>query len=224
MSARENQGPDRRRTLAVAEDAQRITHLAQELQRNAVELEGQSQRLRGTIEALEAANEELEATRPLRVHAGAAIVGRATAKSDNDLACAAVSGGQNHFANAKGGRANRISFACGQSPHAGGFAHLHHRKFFSVDPSIFCADLAVERIVRVAIDPATTTRFANHFRGAFAAVRHWHDFDVRIRQHIEKTFRNVLPDLSRVQRAFEFVRSDENSHGYNFTRCVRSSP
>ena len=60
MRAREDERPDRRRTLAVAEDAQRITHLAQELQRNAVELEGQSQRLRGTIEALEAANEELD--------------------------------------------------------------------------------------------------------------------------------------------------------------------
>ena len=60
MTAPENQAPDRRRTLAVAEDAQRITHLAQELQRNAVELEGQSHKLRGTIAALEAANEELD--------------------------------------------------------------------------------------------------------------------------------------------------------------------
>jgi len=55
-----NEGTDRRRTLAVAEDAQRITHLAKELQRNAVELEGQSRKLRGTIAALEAANEELD--------------------------------------------------------------------------------------------------------------------------------------------------------------------
>jgi signal transduction histidine kinase len=44
----------------VAEDAQRIMHLAKDLQRNAVELEGQSQKLRGTLEALETANEELE--------------------------------------------------------------------------------------------------------------------------------------------------------------------
>ena len=51
---------DRRRTLAVAEDAQRIASLARELQRNALELEGQSHKLRGTLEALEAANEELE--------------------------------------------------------------------------------------------------------------------------------------------------------------------
>ena len=60
MTAPENPPADRRRTLAVAEDAQRITHLAQELQLNAVELEGQSQKLRGTIAALEAANEELD--------------------------------------------------------------------------------------------------------------------------------------------------------------------
>jgi signal transduction histidine kinase len=53
-------GADRRRTLAVAEDAERITHLATELQRNAVELEGQSRKLRGTIAALESANEGLD--------------------------------------------------------------------------------------------------------------------------------------------------------------------
>ena len=51
---------DRRRTLAVAEDAQRIALLAKELQRNALELEGQSHRLTGTLEALESVNEELD--------------------------------------------------------------------------------------------------------------------------------------------------------------------
>jgi signal transduction histidine kinase len=55
-------GPDRRRSLAVAEDVQRITELAQELQRNAVELEGQSRKLRDTLEALSAANEALDRT------------------------------------------------------------------------------------------------------------------------------------------------------------------
>jgi signal transduction histidine kinase len=54
-----SQNIDRSRTLAVAEDAERITWLAQELQRNAAELEGQSHRLRGTIRALESANTEL---------------------------------------------------------------------------------------------------------------------------------------------------------------------
>jgi len=60
MTTPQNASSDRRRTLAVAEDAQRIAHLAQELQRNALELEGQSHKLRGTLEALESANEELD--------------------------------------------------------------------------------------------------------------------------------------------------------------------
>ena len=60
MTILQNSASDRRRTLAVAEDAQRIAHLAQELQRNALELEGQSHKLRGTLEALESANEELD--------------------------------------------------------------------------------------------------------------------------------------------------------------------
>lgn len=51
---------DQRRTLAVAEDAQRIARLAQELQRNALELEGQSHKLRGTLDALDSVNEELD--------------------------------------------------------------------------------------------------------------------------------------------------------------------
>lgn len=79
MNAPDNQAPDRRRTLAVAEDAQRITHLAQELQRNAVELEGQSQKLRGTIEALEAANEELD-RRTREIAAAQATADAATAR------------------------------------------------------------------------------------------------------------------------------------------------
>lgn len=52
--------PDRRHTQAVTEDADRITSLAHELQRNALELENQSRKLRGTIEALEAAKDEVE--------------------------------------------------------------------------------------------------------------------------------------------------------------------
>jgi signal transduction histidine kinase len=47
-----------RRTLAVAEDAQRIAQLAQGLQQMALELEGQSQNLRRTLEALEEANQK----------------------------------------------------------------------------------------------------------------------------------------------------------------------
>jgi len=60
MTTVEIAGVDRRRTLAVAEDAQRIARLAHELQRTALELEGQSHKLRGTLDALEAANGELD--------------------------------------------------------------------------------------------------------------------------------------------------------------------
>lgn len=60
MTAARQLDSDRRRTLAVAEDAQRIALLAEELQRNALELQGQSHKLRGTLDALEAANEELD--------------------------------------------------------------------------------------------------------------------------------------------------------------------
>jgi signal transduction histidine kinase len=63
----------------VAEDAQRITDLAQELQRNAIELQGQSQKLRGTLEALEAANEQLE-DRAKAIAAAQATADAATAR------------------------------------------------------------------------------------------------------------------------------------------------
>ncbi len=79
MTTVQNPGSDRRRTLAVAEDAQRIAHLAQELQRNALELEGQSHKLRGTLEALESANEELD-RRTSEIASAQAIADAATAR------------------------------------------------------------------------------------------------------------------------------------------------
>ncbi|HLE56856.1 MAG TPA: GAF domain-containing sensor histidine kinase [Rhodothermia bacterium] len=79
MTTQLNPSSDRRRTLAVAEDAQRIAHLAQELQRNALELEGQSHKLRGTLEALESANEELD-RRTSEIASAQAIADGATAR------------------------------------------------------------------------------------------------------------------------------------------------
>jgi signal transduction histidine kinase len=79
MTTVQQPGSDRRRTLAVAEDAQRIAHLAQELQRNALELEGQSHKLRGTLEALESANEELD-RRTSEIASAQAIADAATAR------------------------------------------------------------------------------------------------------------------------------------------------
>ncbi len=73
------QGPDRRRSLAVAGDVRRITELAQELQRNGVELEGQSQKLRDTLDALQAANEELD-QRAQEIATAQALADAATAR------------------------------------------------------------------------------------------------------------------------------------------------
>jgi signal transduction histidine kinase len=70
---------DRRRTLAVAEDAQRIANLAQELQRNALELEGQSHKLRGTIEELDSVNDELD-RRTTEIASAQTIADAATAR------------------------------------------------------------------------------------------------------------------------------------------------
>ncbi|MFL5486932.1 MAG: GAF domain-containing sensor histidine kinase [Gemmatimonadaceae bacterium] len=74
------QAPDsNRRRVAVAEDAQRIGHLAQELQRTALELEGQSQNLRRTLEALELANEKSD-RRTSEIETAQAIADAATAR------------------------------------------------------------------------------------------------------------------------------------------------
>jgi signal transduction histidine kinase len=79
MTTDEAPGSDRRRTLAVTEDVQRISRLAQELQRNALELEGQADKLRGTLAALEAANEELD-RRASDIASAQAVADAATAR------------------------------------------------------------------------------------------------------------------------------------------------
>ena len=40
-----------------------------------------------------------------------------------------------------------------------------------------------------------------------------------IRQRVAQSFRNVFRNFARVKRAFEFVGSDEDVHGYNFIVC-----
>lgn len=70
---------DRRRTQAVAEDAQRIADLAQAFQRNARELRDQARKLRGTLAALEFANEELD-RRAGEIAAAQAVADAATAR------------------------------------------------------------------------------------------------------------------------------------------------
>src|SRR5690349_21620251 len=80
-------------------------------------------------------------------HTKAAIVCRASTQADNDLFRTALARVQNHFADTERSRTNWIAFILRKPPHASGFAHFHHRKFFLVNPSIPRVDLSAERIV-----------------------------------------------------------------------------
>src|SRR5204863_7755071 len=60
--------------------------------------------------------------------------------------------------------------------------------------------------------PGTASRMTTCFPAPLPAFSHRYHFDLRLRQHIEQRFRNILRDLSRVQRAFEFIGSDEDFH------------
>ena len=55
-------------------------------------------------------------------------------------------------------RTNWIAFTFGKSPHASGFAHLHHRELFLVwDPLRSAPSIsATERIVRLAFEPGNS--------------------------------------------------------------------
>jgi hypothetical protein len=91
------------------------------------------------------------------------------------------------------------------------------------DPSVARVDLAAERIVRLTSDPGTVACITYRFRGPLPAVGHRHNFNLRVRKHIEQPCRNILRDCLRVQRAFEFIRSDKDFHVYHFIRYDRSS-
>jgi hypothetical protein len=66
--------------------------------------------------------------------------------------------------------------------------------------------------VGLACEPGTAARITNRFRGPLPAVGHRHHLDLRVRHHIEQPFRNVLRGVSSVERAFEFIGSDKDSH------------
>src|SRR5437667_4180862 len=141
-------------------------------------------------------------------HAEATVVGCAAAKTDDDFSRTAPGRIQNHFANTKCVRANRISFVFGEPSHPGGFAHFHSGYFFIADPGVTRVDLTAERVMYFALYPGTAARIANNFRGSLAAIRHRRNFDFRIRQDIAQSCRDVFRNLPRTKRAFEFVRGD----------------
>src|SRR5207248_11543360 len=103
-------------------------------------------------------------------HAETAIVCRAATQTDNDFFRIALARIQNHFAHAERSRTNWIAFTFGKSPHASGFAHLHYRKFFLVDPSVARVDLAAVRIVSLAFVPGIALRITNRFCGSPPSV------------------------------------------------------
>ena len=141
-------------------------------------------------------------------HSESTIVRCAAAESDDDFFRVARGRIQNHFANAKRSCQLGIQFVRPQSPHSGGFAHLHHREFAIVDPTVSRFDFATERIVRFAFHPRTAERLRNYFGSSFAAVRHRYDVDLCIRQNFPQTVSDCIRNFARAQRAFEFVRRD----------------
>ena len=66
--------------------------------------------------------------------------------------------------------------------------------------------------MRAAHHPLATAGVANHFRSPFAAIRHRSDLDLRIRNYIANSERDIFRNLPGAERAFEFIRRDEDVH------------
>jgi hypothetical protein len=67
-----------------------------------------------------------------------------------------------------------------------------------------------------ALQPGPTACIANCFRRPFAAVCHRHNFDLDVPRPIAQSFRDILRDLARIERAFKFIWGNQDFHGYNF--------
>src|SRR5215472_10773634 len=98
---------------------------------------------------------ELEPKSQRARHTETAIVCRAATQTHNDFVRTAFGRIQNHLAHTERSRTNGITFTFRKPAHTSGFAHLHYRKFFLVDPSVARVDLSAERIVRLAFEPGT---------------------------------------------------------------------
>ena len=115
---------------------------------------------------------------------------------------------ENHFANAKRVREIDVILVGLQTPHSRRFAHLHHCELAIIYVRITRFNLAAARIVRGHRQPFSAQCIRDYFRGPFAAIRHRHNVDFCVRQNFAQTNGNVVGDLSRGQRAFEFIRRD----------------
>jgi hypothetical protein len=66
--------------------------------------------------------------------------------------------------------------------------------------------------MRVARHPLAPARLTNHFRRPFPAIRHRRDLDLRVRNYIANSQRDVFRNLLGAERTFEFIRRDEDAH------------
>src|SRR5215469_8888656 len=110
-------------------------------------------------------------------HSRTTIIGRASAKTDDNFPGVVACGVQQHFADAKSVCAKRIAFSFRNSPHYRRFTHFHHSKPPFLDPRITHADLAAEWIMRVAYLPRAAERVANCLGRPLSAIGHRHDVD-----------------------------------------------
>src|ERR1700752_4628406 len=94
-------------------------------------------------------------------HSRTTIIGRASAKTDDNFAGVVACGVQQHFADAKSVCAKRVAFSFRNSPHSSGFPHFHHSKPPFLDPSVTHLDLAAEWIMSVAFQPCAAKRVGN---------------------------------------------------------------
>ena len=102
--------------------------------------------------------------------AEAAVVRRAPAEADDDLARAAGNGGAEHFADAKSRGAERIAFVRRELGQAGRGAHFADGEPGFRQPGVAGRDLAPERVVRATFDPFAAGRAADRLGCAFATV------------------------------------------------------
>ena len=76
--------------------------------------------------------------------------------------------------------------------------------------------------MRAALHPVPTARLANHFRRPFSTIRHRRELDLRFRNYIANSECNIFRNLPGAERAFEFIRRDEDAHFQTFKLSFRT--
>src|SRR5207248_10266748 len=86
------------------------------------------------------------------------------------------------------------------------FAHLSPATSVFAQPYVTRLNRVSGRPMRAAHPPLATAGVANHFRSPFAAIRHRSDLDLRIRNYIANSERDIFRNLPGAERALEFIR------------------